>query len=91
MVGLHEPKHGSNIQSTIGLSSGDSEFYSLANGAATGLGIQALACDFGVELEVEVGTDSSASIGISSRRGLGRTKKSLQGISGYTSECWPRS
>ena len=36
-IGTHCVKHGSNLQSTIALSSGESEFYALTCGAALGL------------------------------------------------------
>ena len=74
MLGRHCVKHASNIQSTIGLSSGESEWYGLVKGSAAGLGLQSLLKDWGVELRLEVLSDSSAARGFSARQGLGRMR-----------------
>jgi hypothetical protein len=74
MLGRHCVKHSSNIQSTIGLSSGESEWYGLVKGSAAGLGLQSLLHDWGVQLSLEVLSDSSAARGFSARQGLGRMR-----------------
>ena len=48
-------------------------FYGIVK-AAMGLGMKGLVEDLGVEVEVQVNTDSSAAKSISSRRGAGRVR-----------------
>jgi len=76
--GRHTVKHASNIQSTIGLSSGESEYYAIVKGVAVAFQLQALVADFGittdVDLPIEVQTDSSAAKGTGERQGLGKLK-----------------
>ena len=43
-------------------------------GAAQGLGLQAIARDLGIELNLTVLTDATAAIGICRRRGLGKVR-----------------
>ena len=72
--GKHCVKHQSNLQSTIALSSGESEWYAITKGAAAGLCLQSLLRDLGVEVEVTVRSDSSAARGFGQRQGLGRMR-----------------
>ena len=74
MLGRHCVRHSSNMQSTIGLSSGESEWYALVAGASVGLALQSLLADWGVKLELTVLSDSSAARGFSSRQGLGKMR-----------------
>lgn len=74
MLGRHCVKHSSNIQSTIGLSSGESEWYGLVKGSASGLGLQSMLQDWGIRIRLEVLSDSSAARGFSARQGLGRMR-----------------
>ena len=53
-------KQSSNVQSTIALSTGESEYYALVKGGSVGLGLQSLLQDFGVEVEVLVESDATA-------------------------------
>lgn len=73
-TGRHCLKHSSNLQSTVSLSSGESEFYAMVKAAAVGLGAQAMFADWGLKVDVRVLSDSSAARGICSRRGLGKTR-----------------
>ena len=61
MFGRHCVKHSSNIQSTVALSSGESEYYAATKACALGMSIQALLedWDYSVELEVRTGLNSS--------------------------------
>ena len=70
----HVVKTKSLLQSTISLSSGESEYYALVLGAAEGLGLKALMADWGHDASVAVYSDSSAARGMASRRGLGRVR-----------------
>ena len=74
MLGEHTIKHWSSTQPTISLSSGEAEFYGVVRGSAYGLGYKALLKDLGIDAHIRVGTDSSASIGICSRQGLGKLR-----------------
>ena len=73
-IGRHTIKTTSNLQSTIALSSGESEFYALVRACAFGLSVQALYRDWGLEMDLVVASDSSAARGTASRRGLGKLR-----------------
>jgi hypothetical protein len=74
LMGKHLIKSWSSTQASVALSSGEAEFYGVVKAAGAGLGYQALLRDFGVDVAVTVFTDSTASIGISSRQGLGKLR-----------------
>jgi hypothetical protein len=76
LIGRHCVKHGSNLQSTIALSSGESEHYALVKSTALGMSIQALMEDWGVKYDLQVYSDSSAARGTARRRGLGTPTRS---------------
>ena len=74
-------RHGSNVLKTqvnamkgISLSSGEAEYGAIVKGACQGLGVQSMAADWGVHLNIRIRSDSSAAIGISNRLGLGATR-----------------
>jgi hypothetical protein len=72
--GRHVLKHSSNVQSTIALSTGESEYYALVKGGSTGLGLQSLLADFGIETRVVIESDSNAAKGTVNRVGLGKAR-----------------
>ena len=74
MHGQHAIQFSSTTQVPVSLSSGESEWHGLVKSSATGLGLQAMARDYNMELELDVYTDSTAAKGIGSRRGAGRIK-----------------
>ena len=74
LMGKHCVKASSGLQSTIALSSGESEFYGIVKAASIGLQLQALLADWGYKVNVAVLTDSSAARGTCSRRGLGKLR-----------------
>ena len=74
MAGSHCLKGSSTVQSTIALSSGESEYYSIVKASATVLGMRAMYSDWGIETKCVVKSDSSAARGICNRRGLGKTR-----------------
>ena len=74
MLGHHMVKHGCNLQSTIALSSRESEFYGLVKGASVGLGLYSLFVDWGIKMKRELASDSSAARGHVKRRGLGKRR-----------------
>ena len=70
-IGKHCCKTHSSSQNVISLSSGEAEFYSSVKTASVGLGLVALAKDWGVTMTFRLWTDSSAAKGMASRRGVG--------------------
>ena len=72
--GNHLIKHWSKTQTTVALSSAEAELTGICKGSAESLGLQSLAADLGVQLDVEVKTDATAAIGIARRRGLGKVR-----------------
>ena len=67
-------KTWSVMQSGVARSSGEAELYAATKGMSEGLGMQTMAKDVGIELEVVVHTDSDACRGTCQRTGLGRMK-----------------
>ena len=65
----------SSTQATVATSSGEAEFDAPVKAAAEGSGLQAVACDLGVELRVVLWVGSSTAQSISSRNGVGKTKR----------------
>lgn len=74
MVGTHLVKSWSSTQNLVSLSSGEAEYYGVVKAAGVGLGYRALLHDIGIDLPVRVWTDSTASIGICGRQGLGKLR-----------------
>ena len=72
--GNHLIKHWSTTQVTVALSSAEAELTGISKGAAQGLGLQTIAQDLGIELNLTVLTDATAAIGICRRRGLGKVR-----------------
>jgi hypothetical protein len=67
-------KSSAKSQSTIAVSTSESEFYSILGGASVGLGLQALLADLDFTVSVELRSDATAAISLSSRRGLGKAR-----------------
>jgi len=74
MWGRHLLKHGTAVQSTVSLSSGESEYYSMLRSASHGMGLRAVLADWGVHAEIDLLCDASAARGISDRQGLGKLR-----------------
>ncbi len=74
MLGRHLIKSWSSTQGPVSLSSGEAEFYGVVKAAGVSLGYQALLEDLGVRLPIRVWTDSSATMGICGRQGLGKLR-----------------
>ena len=74
LFGAHTLKHASNVQTTISLSTGESEYYALVKGGSTALGIQSLLQDLGLDLSAVVESDSNSAKGTVSRIGLGKAR-----------------
>ena len=67
-------KSWSRTQTTVALSSGEAEYYSLASAVAEAIGVQSLLKDFGLKSKIKVELDSSAAKSMASRVGIGRTR-----------------
>ena len=74
MIGDHLIKAWSSTQPIVAMSSGEAEYYAMVKGASTALGLQSMASEVGYPLSIVLCVDSSAAIGISSRRGLGKVR-----------------
>ena len=74
MLGRHLIKSWSSTQGPVSLSSGEAEFYGVVKAAGVTLGYQALLEDLGVKIPVRVWTDSTATMGICGRQGLGKLR-----------------
>ena len=74
MLGSHLIKSWSSTQQAVALSSGEAEFYGVVKAAGMALGYKSLLEDLGVVLPVRVWTDSTATIGICGRQGLGKLR-----------------
>ena len=74
MLGQHLIKSWSSTQTSVSLSSGEAEFYGVVKASGISLGYQALLNDLGHALPVRVWTDSTATIGICGRQGLGKLR-----------------
>ena len=74
MLGTHLIKSWSSTQASISLSSGEAEFYGVVKASGVTLGYQSLLRDVGLQLPIRVWTDSTATIGICGRQGLGKLR-----------------
>jgi hypothetical protein len=74
LLGRHLIKSWSSTQASVSLSSGESEFYGVVKAAGVSLGYQALLRDLGYSLSTRVWTDSTATMGICGRQGLGKLR-----------------
>lgn len=74
MLGKHLIKSWASTQASISLSSGEAEFYGVVKAAGVGLGYTSLSADVGSQLPLRVWTDSTATIGICGRQGLGKLR-----------------
>ena len=74
MLGKCLVKHWAKTQTTISLSSGESELHGIASGCAQALGVQSLMQDMGWKMPITVHSDATAAIGIARRKGLGQIR-----------------
>ena len=70
----HSLRHSSSLQSTVSLSSGESEFCALVKAVASGMATQELFRSWGINTKLHVYTDWSAALGTCNRLGLGKSK-----------------
>ena len=72
--GNHLIRSYAKTQATIALFSGEAELYATVVAASEGLGMKAMAKDFGMSLDPYLNVDASAAIGIMQRKGLGKLR-----------------
>ena len=71
MMGTHCLRVQVATHTAPALSSGEAEFVAQVKGASVGIGMQYLARDMGRKVLIRLHTDSTASRGVASRKGLG--------------------
>ena len=76
-VGGHTLKSSSTLQSLTALSVGEAEFLALVKGAAVGLMMKAVYADLGLDMWVNVQSDSSTAGALTDRLGAGPRTKHL--------------
>ena len=74
VYGSHLLAHWSSTQATIALSVGEAELNAIVKGGVETLGVVGMFDDFGLHVENEIKTDSSAASGIAHRQGVGKLK-----------------
>ena len=74
VLGSHLIKSQTSTRSSISLSSGEADFYGVVKATGIALGCQALLRDLDVNVPVRIWTDSTASMGICGRQGLGKLR-----------------
>ena len=91
MLGKHLIKSWSTTQGPISLSSGVAEFYGVVKASSVALGYQAMMQDLGQRMGVRVWTDSTATMGICGRRGLGKLRHiDTHSVCGYNRRSEPK-
>ena len=66
--------HHCRQQTVVATSSGEAEYYAMCSGCCEGLAIQSLWAELGVDMKLNLMSDSSAARSMSLRQGLGRMK-----------------
>ena len=74
MLGGHLLKSYSRTQSNIALSSAEAELYATVTAASEGMGLVAMARDYGMVQGAHIHVDATAAIGIAGRKGLGKVR-----------------
>ena len=67
-------KRWAHTESTVALSSAEAALTGISKGAAQGLGLQSIASDLGIHVNLRIMSDATAAIGISRRWGLGKVR-----------------
>ena len=71
---LQARRRWSRTQKTVALSSGEAEMIAVVKGVSEGLGVKALAADWGNKYKLVGLCDSSAAMGIVARKGVGKIR-----------------
>ena len=73
-MGRHLIKSRSTTQNLVSLSSGEAEFYGVVKASGIGLGFKSLLKGLDVSVPRRVWTDTTATLGICGRQGLGKLR-----------------
>lgn len=73
-VGNHLVKSWSSSQTVIALSSGEAEYYALANAGSQALGIRSALVDMGIQLQIRLLRNATTGKAIAMRRGVGKIR-----------------
>ena len=74
MCGSHCLTHWSSTQSTLSLSTAESELHGIAKGIQVGVGFKSMCADLDIHKPLRIHSDATAAIGIARRRGLGKLR-----------------
>ena len=74
MHGSHCLKHWSSTQTTLSLSTAESELHGICKGMQMGIGFKSLCHDLSMNKKIRLHSDATAAIGIARRRGLGKLR-----------------
>ena len=74
MHGSHCLKHWSSTQTTLSLSTAESELHGICKGMQMGIGFRSLCKDLDMHMRIRLHSDATAAIGIARRRGLGKLR-----------------
>jgi hypothetical protein len=74
VIGEHVIKTWSRTQKTVALSSGEAELTAMVKATCEGLGVSALAEDWGSKKRIVLYADSSAALGVVKRKGAGKLR-----------------
>ncbi|CAL1134675.1 unnamed protein product [Cladocopium goreaui] len=74
VLDVDKVRASSTLQSTISLSSGEAEYYSIVRGVSIGMSLQEILRGWGLQPKLKVHTDSSTALGTCNRQGLGRSR-----------------
>ena len=74
MYGSHCIKHWATTQTTLSLSSGESELHGIGRGIQNALGFRSMARDLNIHMPLRIHSDATAAIGIARRRGFGKMR-----------------
>ena len=72
--GQHTIRTSSTTQTVVALSSAEAEFYGAVKTGSNLVGAKSMAQDLGLEMTLRLWLDSSAALGVASRRGVGRIR-----------------
>ena len=80
-------KTWSTTQTVVARSSGEAEYCAAVKGAAEGMALQSTVANLGLEVTIEVHTESSACRGICNRRASGNSDILMLHFYGFSSTC----
>ena len=70
-------RDGSTLQSSTARSMGEGEFYPMVKGRKVGLSLRSIYMDLGIQMKVEIRSDSSTANSLSDRSGAGQRTKHI--------------